>query len=222
MIILLFAVSEWPCTAPGREFYKFMRRFFDCSLHDLDYPFEVCNIRSDGGCYRWKAEEIMGAKKQEPRCKLVAYYRTSTDDPKLGIEAQKATAARVSETTGCKAEKVFTEHESGGNNDRVELDKAIRCARRIGATLVVAKLDRLPRDSAFLMKLYGGDVPILFGDMPEVDGRTSTGRSANSDDGQLLRAERRRIGERTREALAASRRGGQARNARQSDQRCPA
>ena len=118
----------------------------------------------------------MGAKKQEPRCKLVAYYRTSTDDPKLGIEAQKATAARVSETTGCKAEKVFTEHESGGNNDRVELDKAIRCARRIGATLVVAKLDRLPRDSAFLMKLSGGDVPILFGDMPEVDGRTSTGR----------------------------------------------
>jgi hypothetical protein len=40
----------------------------------------------------------------------------------------------------------------------------------VGAVLVVAKLDRLARNSGFLMRLYDGDVPLLFGDLPEIDG----------------------------------------------------
>lgn len=136
-------------------------------------------------------------------CKIVAYRRTSTEDQQLGIDGQDATLLRISQDKGCPIVKSFTEHESGGNNERPELDKAIRYARRIGATLVVAKLDRLARDQAFLLKLVDGDVPILFGDLPEVDGRTPEGRAMIQMMAMFAEFERRRIGTRTKEALAA-------------------
>jgi DNA invertase Pin-like site-specific DNA recombinase len=136
-------------------------------------------------------------------CLIVSYRRTSTDDQKLGIEAQDATVHRLAEQRNCKIVRAYTEHESGANNDRPELERAIKHARRVGAVLVVAKLDRLARDSAFLMKLYDGDVPVLFGDMPEIDGTTSTGRLQVQMMANFAEFERRRIGERTREALAA-------------------
>ena len=133
--------------------------------------------------------------------KLVAYRRTSTNDQRLGIDAQDATLRRIAAEKGCPVVKEFTEHESGGNNDRPELDKAIRFARRVGATVVVAKLDRLSRDSQFLLKLYGGDVPLIFGDLPEVDGSAAS-RLIVQMMANIAEFERRRIGERTKEALA--------------------
>jgi DNA invertase Pin-like site-specific DNA recombinase len=133
---------------------------------------------------------------------MVPYRRTSTDDQRLGIEAQDATVTRLAQERGCRIVRTYTEHESGGNNDRPELDKAIKHARRIGAIIVVAKLDRLARDSSFLMKLYDGDVPVLFGDMPEIDGTTAGGRLMIQTMANFAEFERRRIGERTREALA--------------------
>jgi DNA invertase Pin-like site-specific DNA recombinase len=133
---------------------------------------------------------------------LVGYYRTSTDDQRLGIDAQKATLHRLAAERGCEIVRVFTEHESGGNNARPELDKALRHARRVGAGVCVAKLDRLARDSAFLMRLFDGDVPILFGDMPEIDGSAAS-RFMVQSMANVAEFERRRIGERTREALAA-------------------
>ena len=141
------------------------------------------------------------------RCKMVPYYRTSTDDQKLGIDAQQATASRIAHDRGCVIVKTFTEHESGGFNDRPELDKAIRYARRIGAIVVVAKLDRLARDSTFLMKLYDGDVPILFGDLPEVDG-SAAGRLMIQMMANMAEFERRRMGERMKDALAALKANG--------------
>ena len=65
----------------------------------------------------------------------------------------------------------------------------------------MAKLDRLARDSQFLMKLYDGNVPIIFGDLPEVDG-SSAGRLMIQMMANFSEFERRRIGERTKEALA--------------------
>jgi DNA invertase Pin-like site-specific DNA recombinase len=82
------------------------------------------------------------------------------------------------------------------------LDKAIKHARRVGALLVVAKLDRLARDSSFLMRVYDGDVPIMFGDIPEIDGSAAS-RLLVQMMANIAEFERRRIGERTREALAA-------------------
>jgi len=136
------------------------------------------------------------------RCKLVPYRRTSTDDQRLGIEAQDATINRIAAERGCEVVRVFTEHESGGDNDRPELDKAIRHARRVGAALLVAKLDRLARDSGFLMKLFDGDVPIIFGDLPEIDGSAAS-RLMVQMMANIAEFERRRIGERTSEALQA-------------------
>ncbi len=135
------------------------------------------------------------------RSKIVAYLRTSTDDQRLGIDAQQATLGRIAADRDCEIVRTFVEHESGGDNARPELDKAIRHARRINAFLVVAKLDRLSRDASFLMHLYDGDVPLIFGDLPEIDGSAAS-RLMVQMMANIAEFERRRIGERTREALA--------------------
>jgi DNA invertase Pin-like site-specific DNA recombinase len=133
--------------------------------------------------------------------KIVAYRRTSTDDQRLGIEAQDEKLRQIARDRRGQIVKHFTEHESGGDNLRPELDKAIRHARRIKAVLVVAKLDRLARDSTFLMRLFDGNVPIIFGDLPEVDGSAAS-RLMIQMMANIAEFERRRIGERTKEALA--------------------
>jgi DNA invertase Pin-like site-specific DNA recombinase len=133
--------------------------------------------------------------------KLIAYRRTSTDDQRLGIDAQDRRLHEIARDRRGNIVKVFTEHESGGDATRLELDKALRHARRIKATLVVAKLDRLARDSRFLMSLYDSNVPIIFGDLPEVDGSAAS-RLMIQMMANIAEFERRRIGERTKEALA--------------------
>ena len=132
---------------------------------------------------------------------MVGYRRTSTDDQRLGIDAQTATLTRIANERGCTLMKTFTEHESGGDNARPELERAILYARRLGAILVVAKLDRLSRDSRFLLTLYDGDVPLVFGDLPEVDGSAAS-RLMVQMMANIAEFERRRTGERTKEALA--------------------
>jgi DNA invertase Pin-like site-specific DNA recombinase len=141
------------------------------------------------------------------RTKVVAYFRTSTDDQRLGIDAQRETVGRIAADRTCTVAREFVEHESGGNNGRCELDKAIRYARRIDAFLVVAKLDRLSRDATFLMRLVDGNVPIIFGDLPEIDGSAAS-RMMVQMLATFAEFERRRIGERTKEALAALKRQG--------------
>src|SRR6185312_17091167 len=101
----------------------------------------------------------------------------------------------------CDIDQVFIEHESGGHSDRPELDRALRHARRIKAHLVVAKLDRLARDQQFLLRLVDGNVPILFGDLEDLDVATPEGRMMLQVFGTFAEFERRRIGSRTREAL---------------------
>jgi DNA invertase Pin-like site-specific DNA recombinase len=132
---------------------------------------------------------------------MVPYLRTSTDDQRLGIDAQRATAERIAADRNCKIARVYVEHESGGDNGRPQLDLALKHAKRIGAVLVVAKLDRLARDSSFLMRVYDGGVPVLFGDLPEVDGSAAS-RLIVQVMASIAEFERRRIGERTRDALA--------------------
>jgi DNA invertase Pin-like site-specific DNA recombinase len=134
------------------------------------------------------------------RTKIVGYLRTSTDDQRLGIDAQEATLNRIARDRACTVARVFTEHESGGDPERLELGKAIHHARRINALLVVAKLDRLARDARFLMQLYDGNVPIVFGDLPEIDGSAAS-RFMVQTMANVAEFERRRIGERTKEAL---------------------
>jgi DNA invertase Pin-like site-specific DNA recombinase len=140
--------------------------------------------------------------------RIVGYLRTSTDDQLLGIDAQEDRLGDIARRNSCNIDQVFIEHESGGNNERPELDRAIRLARRLRATLVVAKLDRLARDQQFLMRLVDGDVPIIFGDLEDVDVTTPEGRMMLQVFGTFAEFERRRIGSRTREALKVLRARG--------------
>src|SRR5262249_8619548 len=84
---------------------------------------------------------------------LVAYYRVST--PKqgasgLGLDAQVAAVDDFARSHGAVALAAYREVESGKRAARPELAKAVAHARRAGATLVIAKLDRLARNVHFL------------------------------------------------------------------------
>ena len=96
----------------------------------------------------------------------------------------------------------FTEVESGRKNDRPELLKALQLAKLTGATLVIAKLDRLSRNAAFLLTLRDSGVHFLACDMPEANDLT-VGIMA-----LVAQQEREAISRRTKEALAAARKRG--------------
>jgi DNA invertase Pin-like site-specific DNA recombinase len=104
--------------------------------------------------------------------RFVAYYRVSTAKQGrsgLGLAAQRETVlAYAGGVDNLLAE--FTEVESGRKSDRPQLDAALRHCRATGAVLVVAKLDRLARDNAFLSSLLKEDgVPFVACDFPQAD-----------------------------------------------------
>lgn len=96
----------------------------------------------------------------------------------------------------------YVEIESGGNNDRPQLDLAMRHAARIGGVLLIAKLDRLSRDAWFLLGLQRSGVRFVAADMPHAN-EMVVGFMA-----LLAQEERRMISRRTREALAAAKARG--------------
>lgn len=138
--------------------------------------------------------------------KFVAYYRVSTDKQGrsgLGLEAQKQAVANYLNGGSCKLIGEETEVESGKRVDRPKLDKALAHCRVTGATLVVAKLDRLSRDAHFLGGLLKSKVPIIFCDLPDVSG--PVGEFLLGMMAQVAQLEARMIAKRTKEALATVR-----------------
>ena len=87
--------------------------------------------------------------------KFISYLRVSTDrqgKSGLGLEAQrKAVADHVAGKGEIATE--YVEIESGKKNDRPQLARALGEAKRIGAVLLIAKLDRLARNVAFIANL---------------------------------------------------------------------
>jgi DNA invertase Pin-like site-specific DNA recombinase len=138
--------------------------------------------------------------------KLVAYLRVSTQaqgQSGLGLEAQDAAILAYSRTVGGTIVARFVEVESGKRADRPQLAKALAHAKRARATLVIAKLDRLARNAAFVANLMDAGVEFVATDNPHANRLTLHILSAVADD------EARRISERTRAALAAYKaRGG--------------
>lgn len=137
--------------------------------------------------------------------KFVAYYRVSTDKQGksgLGLEAQKRMVANFVASSGGELKEEFEETESGKNDDRPELQAAIRYADLIGAKLVVGKLDRLSRDLLFLLQLQKSKVDFVVADLPGCDSFTV------SIYGALAQRERELISSRTKEALAAAKARG--------------
>ena len=141
---------------------------------------------------------------------VIAYLRVSTQRQQrsgLGIEAQRATIARFAEAEGMTVIGEFVEIETGKGADglerRPELAKALKAARNDKCAVVVAKLDRLSRDVAFIATLMTQRVPFIVAEL-----------GMNADPfmlhiyAALAEHERRMISERTRQALAAARERG--------------
>jgi DNA invertase Pin-like site-specific DNA recombinase len=100
--------------------------------------------------------------------KFVTYFRVSTGAQArsgLGIEAQKDAVARFLKPDDVTVGS-FTETESGKLNARPQLAAALRLCRQRRCTLLIAKLDRLSRNVAFLAALLEGDVQVIACDNP--------------------------------------------------------
>ncbi len=147
---------------------------------------------------------------------LIAYVRVSTQrqqDSGLGIDAQRDRVLQLAHARGDRVVKWFTEIESGRRSGRPELGRAMIEARRRGAVVVVAKLDRLARDAELVLCLAreaerNGFRGLLFADLPDIDSGTAAGRMVLSVMASVAEFESRRIGERTKEALAQAKARG--------------
>lgn len=137
---------------------------------------------------------------------FVAYYRVSTAKQGrsgLGLAAQQAAVTAYLNGGVWSLAASFTEIESGKRNDRPELAKAMARCRLTGARLVIAKLDRLSRDAAFLIGLQNAGVDFVAADIPDAN-RLTVGVLA-----VVAQEEREAISRRTKEALAAAKARGQ-------------
>jgi DNA invertase Pin-like site-specific DNA recombinase len=104
--------------------------------------------------------------------KYVAYLRVSTKKQGaagLGIDAQRSAVAMHVDSCHGVLIKEFVEVESGKRADRQKLHEAISLAQRSKAVLLVAKLDRLSRNVAFLSALMESGVEFMACDMPHAN-----------------------------------------------------
>ena len=137
--------------------------------------------------------------------KFIAYYRVSTarqGRSGLGLEAQRRSVSDFLDGGSWELLADFVEVESGKTDDRPQLEQALATCELSGATLVVAKLDRLSRNLAFLAKLQESGARFVAADMPEANELTIHIMAA------VAQAERKAISTRTKEALAAAKARG--------------
>ncbi len=133
--------------------------------------------------------------------KYIAYYRVSTKaqgQSGLGLEAQQSLVAPY----GDDIIHSFTEVESGKNDGRPQLAAALDMCRELDASILIAKVDRLSRDAAFLLTLRKAGVDIVAADMPNA-GTLEFGIRA-----VVAQHEREEISRRTSAALAAAKARG--------------
>jgi DNA invertase Pin-like site-specific DNA recombinase len=104
--------------------------------------------------------------------KFVAYFRVSTDRQSksgLGLDAQREAVMNYLNGGRWTLVDEFTEVESGKRNDRPELEKALAACKRLKAKLVIAKLDRLSRNLAFIATLMDSGVEFVAVDNPHAN-----------------------------------------------------
>lgn len=148
----------------------------------------------------------MTARRFTSGMNAVTYIRVS--DPKqgrsgLGLEAQTAAVGQFVRSHGLHVVAEFREVETGTNKrKRPELRRALEAARREGAVLLIARIDRLARNVAFIANLMEARVPFVAVDMPDVDDLTIHVLAA------VAEKEAKRISSTTKEALSAARARG--------------
>ena len=138
--------------------------------------------------------------------KAIAYYRVSRRKQAasgLGLEAQQANVAAFARARGYEVIASFTEVKTGTNKrQRPELASALEQARREGAELLIAKLDRLARNVHFVSGLMESRVRFTAVDLPEVDSLTVHILAA------VAEKEAKMISTRTKDALGAAKARG--------------
>lgn len=137
--------------------------------------------------------------------RFIAYYRVSTarqGRSGLGLEAQRSAVLGYLNGGAWELLDEYTEVESGKRSDRPQLAAALAACRLHKATLVIAKLDRLARNVAFVSALMEAGVEFVAVDFP----------SANRLTVHILAAvaehEAKAISDRTRAALQAAKARG--------------
>jgi DNA invertase Pin-like site-specific DNA recombinase len=137
--------------------------------------------------------------------KFVAYYRMSTQRQGrsgLGLDAQQTAVRAYLNGGDWRLVGEVTEVESGKRSDRPKLAEALKLCRLHGATLIIAKLDRLARNVAFISNLMESGVEFSAVDFPQANRLTVHILAA------VAEHEAKVISERTKAALAAARRRG--------------
>lgn len=138
--------------------------------------------------------------------RFISYLRVSTTKQGidgLGIEAQKKAIADFLNGGRWKVLDEFVEVESGKRDDnRPQLQAAIAVCKRKRATLLIAKLDRLSRNVAFIANLMESGVEFIAADMPHANKLTVQIMAA------MAEYEREMISKRTKDALAAAKARG--------------
>lgn len=137
--------------------------------------------------------------------RFVSYLRVSTQKQGaqgLGIEAQRRAVAEFMNGGNWQLLGELVEVESGKRKDRPRLAEAIALCRAFTAKLVIAKLDRLSRDAAFLLSLRDAGVEFVAADNPHAN-RLTVGILA-----LVAEQEREAISQRTKAALAAAKARG--------------
>lgn len=137
--------------------------------------------------------------------KFVSYLRVSTEkqgQSGLGVEGQRGDVERYLNGGRWTLVAEYVETESGKRSDRPKLRAAMNHAKAVGATLVIAKLDRLARNLHFVTGLMESGVDFIAADNPHANRLTIHILAAVAED------EARRISERTKAALAAAKARG--------------
>lgn len=136
--------------------------------------------------------------------RFVAYYRVSTERQGrsgLGLAAQQTRVVNHAAGIGPIIAE-FCDVQSGRDDDRTELRKALALAKREDAKLIIARLDRFSRRVSFIAQIMEQGIGLVCAEMP------------NASDFQLhifaalAQEERRLISERTKAALAEAKRRG--------------
>ena len=136
---------------------------------------------------------------------IISYLRVSTAKQGLsglGLEAQRAAVGHFTAAGGHTLVAEFLEVESGRKADRPQLAAALTSCRLHRATLVIAKLDRLARNVAFIANLMDGGVEFVACDMPHANRLTLHLLAA------IAEHEREMISQRTKTALQAAKARG--------------
>jgi DNA invertase Pin-like site-specific DNA recombinase len=136
---------------------------------------------------------------------FIAYYRVSTERQGrsgLGLEAQQEAVRSYLNGGSWKLVSEVIEVESGKRGDRPKLAEALRLCRLHGATLIIAKLDRLARNVAFVSNLMESGVEFTAADFPQANRLTVHILAA------VAEHEAKAISDRTKAALAAAKARG--------------